>query len=198
MSAEFTLEFGERITASVRKHWFVLLLEVIPFAILAWLPTVLPEILAWVLSFNPDAEVRALDALSYDSPWVTFLLGLWWLLMWVGAWSAFTRYYLNMWIITTSRIVYIYQHGFFHREVSSFLLTRVQDVTSEVNGLFGTLLGYGSLNVQTAGENSKDFRMTGIPHPTRLRDLIMKEVVNLHDERRNQPNIIEKVVNEII
>jgi hypothetical protein len=196
--AEFHLEFGERVTASVRKHWFVLLLELIPYAFFAWLPTLIPGVITWVLSRNGDVDPRVERIFSLENPWITFLLGLWWLLMWVGAWGTFTRYYLNMWMITTTRIVYIYQHGFFHRQVSSFLLSRVQDVTTEVNGIFGTLLNYGSLNVQTAGENSKDFLMRGVPHPTHLRDLIMREIANLHSERQNQPNIVQKVVNEII
>lgn len=186
---EFHLEHGERITASVRKHWFVLLLELLPFAVLAWLPTVIPSFIGNVIEnaelSNSTSSVSAshlFQNLTFDPGLIQFLFGLWLLVMWIGAFNTFTRYYLNQWIITTNRIVYIHQHGFFSREVSSFLLARVQDVTTDVQGIFATLLGYGSLNVETAGDSSKDFKMYGIPHPTALRDLIMKEIADLHHQ----------------
>lgn len=185
---EFRLEHGERITASVRKHWFVLLLELLPFALLAWVPMLIIPFVSSVVSsvsIASSTSASAVDlfsSLSFEGGWVQFLYGLWLLVMWIGAFNTFTRYYLNMWVITTTRIVYIHQHGFFSREVSSFLLVRVQDVTTEVHGLFGTLLGYGTLNVETAGDSSKDFKMTGIPNPTTLRDLIMKEIADLHEQ----------------
>ncbi|MBU0749950.1 PH domain-containing protein [Patescibacteria group bacterium] len=181
---EFHLEFGEHITASVRKHWFVFVLELIPFALLAILPSAFPYVLDAFRNltavYSEGSAVAALTQFNMDSPWLRFLHGMWLLLIWCGAFNTFTRYYLNMWIITSTRIVYIHQYGFFSREVSSFLLNHVQDVTTEVYGLFATVLGYGRLNVETAGDSSKTFHMDGIPDPTRYRDLIMKEIANLH------------------
>lgn len=194
---EFPLNFGERVIAAVRKHWFVLVLELLPFVVLALAPTVLPTLVAWVASTS-GAPVPFGEYLTFEHPIARFILGLWWLLIWAGAFNTFTRYYLNLWVITTTRIVYIHQHGFFNREVSSFLLTRVQDVTTDVDGFFATLLGYGSLRVQTAGTDSNDFRMEHIPHPARLRDRIMKLLTELKSEKVNEPNVAQKVWNEII
>lgn len=179
--AEFTIEPGERVMKSVRKHWFVLFVEILPFALLAYLPLLIPSVLAFAGQANPAALTPLLSAISIENAWVRFMLGLWWLMMWIAAFNSFTSYYLNEWIITTHRIIEITQRGFFNREVSSVLLRHVQDATSEVTGLFGTLLDYGTLTVQSAGADNY-FHMHGIDHPRALRDLVMREIALLHQQ----------------
>jgi len=175
---EFRLERGERITRAVRKHWFVLILEVLPFVLMALIPLVVPGILDFI-SRGSDNLSTFIALLTLSNPWVRLVAGLWWLVLWIAAFNSFTSYYLNEWIITTHRIVEINQHGFFSREVSSLLLNRVQDVRTDVDGLFATLLHYGTLTIQSAGANNH-FHMHGIPDPQGLRDLVMKEITEYH------------------
>lgn len=189
---EFRLEPGERIIRSVRKHWFIFFGQLLPFAILALLPLLIPDFMAGLAAGAPAFAVD----FSLGNPWVRLLLGVWWLLLWIGAFNIFTQYYLNRWIITNTRIVYVYQHGFFSREVASFLLIRVQDVTVETYGFFATLLHYGNLIVQTASENSQHFRMSGIPDPSHLRDVIMTHVADLHDD--GKANDSNRTVSSIV
>ncbi|HWH07081.1 MAG TPA: PH domain-containing protein [Candidatus Paceibacterota bacterium] len=190
--AEFRLEPGEHIARAVRKHWFVHVLEVLPFALLALFPFLIPSLLSFVASNSPTTLTGLLSALTTDNPWVRLLLGLWWLVMWVAAFNAFTSYYLNQWIITSHRIIEINQRGFFNREVSSILLNHVQDVTSDVRGLFATLLGYGTITIQSAGADTF-FHMQGIENPTALRDLVMREIAQLHGHTE-KPGILERLV----
>lgn len=180
---EFQLEEGERVTRTVRKHWFVLLISFVPFVLLAWLPTFVPAFLMRVAASAPDGGAM-FAMLTPENVWFRLFLGLWWLFLWIGAFNAFTQYYLNHWVITTLRIVRIRQHGFFSREVSSFMLARVQDVTTDVHGIFADLLGYGAVRVQTAGTASNDFVMDGIDDPQGMRDLIMSQIANLFKERK--------------
>ena len=102
-------------------------------------------------------------------------LGVWLLVTWTSAWGAFTRYFLNAWVLTNLRIVDIKQHGYFNREVSSLFLSRVQDVTTNVRGVLPSLLGIGDIKVQTAGEDT-EFTMHGIPRPEQMRDTILRYV----------------------
>jgi len=179
---EFPLDAGERVTRTVRKHWFVLLVSFLPFVFLAVLPLIIPPFLMGVATTSP--ETSALFALlSTSNPWFRLFLGLWWLCLWIGAFNTFTQYYLNHWVITTHRIVRIRQHGFFDREVSSFLLVKVQDVSTSVDGIFADLLGYGCVRVETAGDASRHFSMDGIDNPTGMRDLIMSEIAALHADK---------------
>lgn len=179
---EFQLEQGERVIRTVRKHWFALLLSLLPYALLAFLPTLLISFLTGMTAANPGT-VPLLQSLTPANPWFRLFLGLWWLSLWIGAFTSFTQYYLNHWVITTLRIVRIRQHGFFAREVASFHLIRVQDVTTEVNGIFADLLGYGHVRVQTAGTASKNFVMDGIDDPQGMRDLIMSEIAAQYREK---------------
>ncbi len=177
---EFQLEPGERITMAVRKHWLVFVAELLPYALLALIPLLIPVAADYLGNINPQFTQVVGDNLSQSNPWMRLFLGLWWLLMWTGAFNTFTRYFLDQWVITTTRIVDIHQFGFFRRHVSSFLLNHVQDVTTDVNGIFPTLFGFGTLRVETAGDESKHFIMGGIPDPQGLRDLIMREISALH------------------
>ena len=179
---EFPLESDERVLRTVRMHPFMLFLSLVPYLLLALLPLVIGPILAGAASAAPEAA-SMFALLAPANPWVRLFLGTYWLLLWIGAFTSFTQYYLNHWVVTTLRIVRIRQHGFFAREVASFHLARVQDVTTEVNGVFADLLGYGSVRVQTAGTDSNDFVMDGIDDPQGMRDLVMSRIAELYRDR---------------
>lgn len=167
---ELHLEPGEEIVLHLRKHWFVFLLELLPFALLAVAPLALPGLMTLF------AVPVALE-ISFDTAVGRAFLGVWWLILWTGAFATFTRYYLNSWILTNMRLIDIDQRRFFHREISSLVLNRVQDITVETKGVLYSLLNIGSINVQSAG-TTEHFLMKGIDHPNRLRDTILTYVPN--------------------
>lgn len=167
---EFELELGEHVVIETRKHWFLFLTELLPYAILAIIPFALPKLL--VLA-PPVAEYAAL--FDYSSVVGRATLGVWLLVTWTSAWGAFTRYFLNAWVLTNHRIVNIKQRRYFSREVSSLFLSRVQDVTTDVSGVIPSLLGIGTIKVQTAAEDV-EFVMHGIPRPEQMRDVILRYV----------------------
>lgn len=167
---EFELEPGEHVVKQARKHWFLFLAELLPYAILAVILFALPKLLVLASPFAPYAAF-------FDSPTplARAVLGAWLLITWTSAWGAFTRYFLNAWVLTNQRIVDIKQRRFFSREVSSLFLSRVQDVTTDVTGVLPSLLGIGDIKVQTAAEDI-EFVMRGIPRPEHMRDIILKYV----------------------
>lgn len=167
---EFQLEPGEFVVLQVRKHWFVFVIELLPYAVIAAVPFILPKIIPMAPPLAPYAAL-----FDYSTPLMRAALGVWLLVAWTGAWGAFTRYFLNAWVLTSQRIVTIKQRSFFNREVSSLLLTRVQDVTNAVSGLLPSLIGFGNIKVQSAGAEIQ-FTMRDIPHPAVMRDLIFKHI----------------------
>ncbi len=167
---EFELEPGEHVVLQVRKHWLLFLGELLPYAILAIIPFALPKLLPLAPPLAPYAEF-----FDYTNSIMRTVLGVWLLVSWTGAWGAFTKYFLNAWVLTNARVVTIKQRGFFKREVSSLLLTRVQDVTSNVVGIIQSLLNIGNIKVQSAGAEV-EFTMRGIPRPEQMRDLIIKYI----------------------
>ncbi|HEX8591161.1 MAG TPA: PH domain-containing protein [Candidatus Paceibacterota bacterium] len=181
---EFELEPGEQITIQVRQHIFVLFLRLIPPALLAIAPFIVLPVFQALL---PGEATQAGEGLS---PYFRFFVGIWWLFLWMHAFHIITKYFLNVWVITSHRIVDIHQLGFFRRRVSSFLLLHIQDVTTNVHGIFQTIVGFGDINVETAG-NSDCFCMKGIRTPEEIRDIIMTEVAKLHHDEYNQ-SVIRK------
>ncbi|MFH1171063.1 MAG: PH domain-containing protein, partial [bacterium] len=57
--------------------------------------------------------------------------------------------------------------------VSELLLDKVQDVTVEVHGVIPTMLHYGDIMIQTAGESPR-FHFDDIPHPHAIAEKIME------------------------
>jgi uncharacterized membrane protein YdbT with pleckstrin-like domain len=56
------------------------------------------------------------------------------------------------------------QYGLFSRKVSQLNMVNVEDVTAVQNGIFQTMFGFGSLNIETAGEQV-NFHFTYCPRP---------------------------------
>lgn len=167
---EFELEPGEHVVKEARKHWLLFLGELLPYAILAIVPFALPNL----LTLAPPTAAYA-SFFNYGTPLARALLGVYLLIVWTSAWGTFTHYFLDAWVLTNQRIVNIKQRKFFSREVSGLFLSRVQDVTTEVNGVLSSLLGIGDIKVQTAAEDI-EFVMRGIPRPEQMRDIILKYV----------------------
>lgn len=176
---EFELEPGEQVMRTVRKHWLVFIGMLLPYIFLAIIPLFLPGAFSLATRAYP-AFGDSLGALTLTNPLVRVGLGVWWLVLWIGAFNAFTRYFLNVWVITSQRIVEIRQFRFFERRVSSFLLVRVQDVTTNIDGILADVFGFGCVQVETAGTASHTFVMDGVANPVGMRDLIMREIALLH------------------
>lgn len=72
-----------------------------------------------------------------------FLLGL---LLFFPSWIA---WYYSVFIVTDQRFIQITQKGLFHRGVVDVGLNQIQMVNYEVAGLQETLLGFGTIMMQT-------------------------------------------------
>ncbi len=104
--------------------------------------------------------------------------------VWLFAFFYFIDYYLDVWIVTNRRIISIEQKGFFSRTVSELKLFRIQDVTVDTEGVFPTLLNYGSVYVQTAG-SKRNFHFEQVPDPENTKD----EIINLIRKDRKRKEI---------
>ncbi|MEX0917002.1 MAG: PH domain-containing protein [Candidatus Paceibacterota bacterium] len=161
----------EKIIRIVRKHWFILLVETVAYHIFFFIPF---AIYFGVLSGSiPEQYIASILALTSPS-FLIFLASVWTLVIWMKLSAIWADYYLDTWIITDRRIVDIEQFGFFKRSVSSFRMERIQDVSIDVHGLIPTLLNFGDIHVQTAGE-AREFVMKGIGAPSEIKNLIREQ-----------------------
>ena len=159
----------ERVDMVLRRHWLI------PFAYVALFLVELILPAAVVLVFAPN--VNALLAHPVLGPGLTLIASAYILFAWLLFFNNFVDYYLDVWIVTNERITNVEQKGLFARTVSETRFFRVQDVTSEVNGILATMFGYGEVFIQTAGT------------VTRLQ---MKQVPRAHDVARRILELVEK------
>jgi uncharacterized integral membrane protein len=62
---------------------------------------------------------------------------------------AWMSWYFSVFIMTNQRFIQISQHGFFHRNVSDLSLKLIQSINYDISGIEQTLLGYGTITMQT-------------------------------------------------
>jgi len=105
--------------------------------------------------------------------WNVFGYSIWLLLLWIMFFIEWTDYYLDLWVITDSRILDVEQKGFFHREVTSFNYSQIQDITVETRGLIETFFKFGTLHIQTAGHN-REIVIRDASRPEEARSLILR------------------------
>lgn len=154
------LEKDELVLDTVRKHWFVITLELISVFLLAVVPLVL------LIGYAFIPHLPALDAIfAGEAPVVTYGIAMWLLFMCMMGFTVWTHYYLDLWVITDRRIIVIDQRAFFNRKVSSFRLERLQDIKITIKGILPTFLNFGTIRAQTAGANESNFASTGMPDP---------------------------------
>ena len=164
MSEIFTMRGDEREVMKIRKHWFIFLREGLSTLIL----TVLPFLAASVLA---GAGLAPLSFFS-STLWV-FLSSLWLLLCVMLLSTVWTNFILDIWLVSTERIVRVEQIRLFNREVESLQLERVQDISIETRGVFATLLDFGTIRVETAGAERSHFVFGGISNPEKVKTAIL-------------------------
>lgn len=155
---------NEKILQIIHRHWFNILIQylVVVFAIILFVGSFF-----FILFYYPEL----LAILGYQMTF--FLETTLFIFVWFYSFLIWIDYYFDVWIITNERIVNIEQKGLFVREISELQLSKIQDVTSEVTGIIPTILNYGDVLIQTAGERER-FMFRQVSDPYAIRGLIMQ------------------------
>jgi uncharacterized membrane protein YdbT with pleckstrin-like domain len=166
LTERIQLETDEVILAQVRKHWFLILMQMLGVAIGA----VLPPLFLFALEATPIATLLTFDTLGGE---MIALYAGWLIFVWMALFGVWTNYYLDVWTVTNKRLITVDQRGLFHRDTGSFRLERLQDINVNVRGIIATFLKFGDLEAETAS-GDKNFVARGIPDPQELKALILK------------------------
>ena len=166
------LHKDEKIELQVHRHWFFLLTHGILLAAATALPFIVYKLLVMY-------GVITAGSISSSAGWI---LGALWILMgWVLYFKFWTLYWLDIWVVTNRRLIDIDYKRLFDRDIAILQLDRIQDVTVRITGVLGHLLKFGSVAVQTAGQQ-REFVIDQIAHPEKLRDAIAKHGAVSHWE----------------
>jgi len=161
-------EADEVIIATIRRHWFYLFIQCFSILILILLPIFALAVAVSLIEAQLEAQLLVL------MPHAIFIYSLWLLLLWMALASIWTDHYLDTWTITNKRIIKIDQVRLFKREIGSFRLERLQDINVEINGVFATLLDYGTIHAETASGTNEEFKAAYLPKPREVKAMILK------------------------
>ena len=171
-----SLDADELMLYEVRKHPFGLIMAYFQVAAGFLAGVVLMVFLAPVVSPNSDPATRR-SVLSVLIALVAIVL---WLVL-----LLFTNIYRqSRLLITDKNLTQIIQNGLFSRKVSELSMASVEDVTSNQHGIFATIFGYGTLTVETAGEQA-NFIFKLCPKPNFYGKVILdarQKYLECHDD----------------
>lgn len=94
---------------------------------------------------------------------------------------AWMSWYFSVFIMTNQRFIQITQHGFFHRTVSDLNLKLIQSINYDISGIEQTLLGYGTITMQTY---VGDTTLHHIHHPAKTQ----RKLVDIMRQEGIDPN----------
>jgi membrane protein YdbS with pleckstrin-like domain len=177
----------ETVVKVIHRNWFYLLEQFfLVFLIggvfvagLSYAPLLFPEIF--------QGEYKSV---------VAFMENFFMLAIWIYSFLIWIDYYFDIWIITTERIVNIEQKGMFTRTVSELRFSKIQDITTEVIGLLPTVLNFGDVKVQTAGEES-EFVFRTVSDPYGVKNIIMElQKESENDKAENFGEMLKEKIQE--
>jgi len=109
------------------------------------------------------------------------------LLLFFPSWIG---WHFSVFIITDQRFIQITQKGLFHRAVADISLSQIQSVNYEISGLQETLLGFGTIKMQTY---VGDMVIHDIHHPAktqkRLLNILREEGINTNPYPSNNQSV---------
>lgn len=94
---------------------------------------------------------------------------------------SFISWWFSVFIVTDQRLIQITQKGLFHRSVVDMGLGQIQMVNYQVAGLTQTMLGYGTIMMQTF---VGDLVIHEIKHPADIQKKLL-EILRLQDGSAN-------------
>ncbi len=97
----------------------------------------------------------------------------WYMIVFAFVFENFLSWFFGVNIITDERVVDIDFYNLIYKEVSDTNIDKIQDVTYRVGDVLGTLLNYGDVLIQTAGEVPR-FELNLVPRPERVVEILQK------------------------
>lgn len=159
----------EKIEYIIRRHWITF----VPTILFLLVLTIVPAGVYWLF-------IQGLSKYLQNPVYYTagvLLASIYYLSVILFFYTYFVEFHLDLWFVTNDRLLDIQQKTIFARTVSEVDLYQIQDVTSEVHGIFPSIFNYGNIILQTAGPVPK-FIFRNISNPHKLR----REILSLAAE----------------
>ena len=160
-----TMNPGEEVILEAHRHW----VNVLPFFVSTSIVIAFGFFAIGYVGANPDAAARLFPGLSIGI--VTPVVALLDVLALMVLFFAYVVYRQNRIVLTNMHFVQITQTGLFARSLSKLSLDELQDVRGTRRGVFATILNYGEILIETAG-NEENFFFRPAPDPLNIAEAI--------------------------
>lgn len=164
---------NEKIMLVVRETLFLLFVRIAFVFILILIPAIIGALVSAFDLIAISEEATSLISVGVQLYYLGTLIALFIIL---------TLYYLNINVVSDQRIVDIDQRSLLYREVSELNIETIEDVTTETKGLFGNIVNYGTVFIQTAGARER-FEFNNVPQPDAIASLIL-QLYEQHDKKK--------------
>ncbi len=142
MNYGFTLQPGETIDKVIHRSF----ISLVPYVFVAALLTTIGFGLSYSYSIDPQRISLGQDNVFVITVCV-FALAVIMLMAGIYIYSH------NVLIFTNLHLIEVEQNGLFGRVISQVSFNREQDISGSRRGFFATILNYGNVTAQSAGEN---------------------------------------------
>ena len=176
---------GARVICQIKRHPFGILSMYVSggvaILIAIAIAVLVPKIASNYTSFGTDLGPIAVAVAVLAIVLISAML-----------WTATTIYWKNQWIVTDDSITQIIQDGLFGRRVSQLSMDNLEDITVDQEGFIQTMLNFGTLRAETAGERSK-FVFAFCPNPSAYARKILEVHEAFLHQVRHQPQSVNPV-----
>lgn len=165
----------EKLLAEIRRHPFGLLLRYITGAVVVVVFSIVFFILPLLVA-GETSSLIGLDGGAFQA--IMALVGL--ILVALAILVTFISAYLyksNVLLVTSDKLAQVLNTSIFNRKISQLSIGDVQDISVYQNGFFPRILNFGSIVIETAGEQSNlNFTYVADPYAQ------SKIIVGAHEE----------------
>ncbi len=162
-----TQEKGESVVLFLRQHLVVNL----GWLFFALFLSILPP---FFIFFPPYSSLPTNFRLVITMTWYLVLSGF--------VLAKFMSWFYNIFILTDERIIDVDFLNLFSRVISDAKIDHIQDINSEMSGVWQTFFNFGTVFIQTAGEKPQ-FTFQNIPQPDKVVEII-NHLVDLEEQEK--------------
>jgi len=144
----------ERVLLVTHQHPFVLLQPVLIATLILLVPFA-------VFAVSPTGPVLAVTILVAIIGGITIAHHAWY------SWNRTTV------MLTTDRIIFLEQRGFFKRELTELPLHAIHQVSHKVSGILHTVFGFGTVSLATMGAQ-QPMTIPNVPDPYAVQQEILQ------------------------
>ncbi|MBI2021901.1 PH domain-containing protein [Candidatus Daviesbacteria bacterium] len=155
-------EVDEQIELFLRRHPIVN----VPWIVAAVIAFFLPFVLVLL-----DSRLNLNIITQVPSDVILGALIIYYMLIFAFVLERFLFWYYNIYIVTNLHLVDINFLSLLSRDISEIELDDIQNITSDIKGIFASLFNFGSVIIKTAADREMiDF--TNVPRPDFVADRI--------------------------